>query len=430
MNTYKKLARKIASLSEPEELKIVLRNVASLSTLQAITYVLPIIILPYLFRVIGPEKFGLISFAQAFVQYFMILTDYGFGVSATKEISLAHDEHARVCEIFSSVMAAKAVLALLSLLLLGVIIYFIPKFRADWMVYLFSFGAVIGNTLFPVWFFQGTEKMKHIADLNIAGGFLTLLLIFLFVRSEQDYLLVPLITSSVFLMTGLWAQYIVFKKFGVSFKFPGYNNVRQQLKAGWDIFISIVAINAYTTTRIFTVGLLTNNTLTGFYAIAEKIASACQTFPLLSFSQAIFPRLSKIFHRNKDKAFELMQHIQQFTVNVSLVCLPIIFILSPLIIRVFCGGDYPEAVLTLRLLLIAVFFVSANAFRVQFLLVCGKTETYSRIHLFIAMIGLPTIFLLVYSFNYIGAAVASAIIEAGIFVITYITVKNHAFRFI
>jgi PST family polysaccharide transporter len=425
MNTFKKLAHKIASLSEPEELKIVLRNVASLSTLQAITYVLPIIILPYLFRVIGPEKFGLISFAQAFVQYFMILTDYGFGVSATKEISLAHDEHARVCEIFSSVMAVKAVLAFLSLLLLGVIIYFIPKFRADWMVYLLSFGAVIGNTLFPVWFFQGTEKMKHIADINIVGGFLMLLLIFLFVRSEQDYLLVPLITSSVFLMTGLWAQYIVFKKFGVSFKFPGYKNVRQQLKAGWDIFISIVAINAYTTTRIFTVGLLTNNTVTGFYAIAEKIASACQTFPLLSFSQAIFPRLSKIFHRNKDKAFELMQHIQQFTVNVSLVCLPLIFILSPLIIRVFCGGNYPKAVLSLRLLLIAVFFVSANAFRVQFLLVCGRTEIYSRIHVFMAMVGLPMIFLLVFSFNYIGAAIASAVIEAGIFVITYLTVKNH-----
>ena len=71
---------------DPHEGKAVMSNVAFLSGLQAITYILPIVILPYLFRVIGPEKFGLIAFAQAFVQYFMIITDYGFTINATKEI--------------------------------------------------------------------------------------------------------------------------------------------------------------------------------------------------------------------------------------------------------------------------------------------------------------------------------------------------------
>ncbi|MDP2938754.1 MAG: polysaccharide biosynthesis C-terminal domain-containing protein [Candidatus Omnitrophota bacterium] len=83
--------------------------------------------------------------------------------------------------------------------------------------------------------------------------------------------------------------------------------------------------------------------------------------------------------------------------------------------------------LSLRLLLISVFFVSANAFRVQFLLVCGKTHIYSRIHIIMAMIGLPLIFLLIYSFSYIGAAVATAVIEAGIFTITYFIVKRLRF---
>jgi PST family polysaccharide transporter len=213
----------------------------------------------------------------------------------------------------------------------------------------------------------------------------------------------------------------------MSFKFPEYRNFRQQLKAGWDIFISNVAINAYTTTRVFTVGLLTNNTLTGLYSIAEKIANAFQTFPLFSFTQALFPRLSKIFHKNKLKAFKIMQRLQQITVSVSLLCLPLIFIFAHLIIGVACGGDYPEAVLSLRLLLISVFFVHSNAFRVQFLLVCGKTHIYSRIHVMMAMMGMPLIFLLIYSFSYAGAAVATVAIEAGIFAITYSTVKKLKF---
>jgi len=427
MSSFIKFIKKTYKMIAPKERKIVLDNVVSLSALQAVTYLLPVIILPYLFRIIGPEKFGLISFAQAFVQYFMIITDYGFNISATKEISLCREEHNKICKAFSSVMTIKIGLAFLSLLAMGIIVYFIPKFKNDWMVYALSFGAVIGNTLFPLWFFQGTEKMKYIANLNILGGITLAFLIFFFVKGPQDYLKVPLIYSFVFLTTGLLGQYIVFKKFRVAFKLQGYRNIKQQLKAGWDIFISIAAINAYTTTRIFTVGLLTNNTITGFYSIAEKIATLFQTFPLTSFTQALFPRLSKIFHKNKAKAFKIMHRLQQISVNAALICLPPVLIFAHLIVRLVCGADYPQTVLSLRLLLISIFFISANAFRVQFLLVCGKTHIYSRIHVMMAMVGLPLIFLLIYAFSYAGAAIATIVIEAGIFTITYFTLKRLKF---
>jgi O-antigen/teichoic acid export membrane protein len=219
-------------------------------------------------------------------------------------------------------------------------------------------------------------------------------------------------------------QYIAFRGFKVTFKFEGYKNVRQQLSAGWDVFISIAAINAYTNTRVFILGLLTNNNITGFYSIAEKIAGACQTFPLSSFTQSLFPRLSKIFHKNKLKAFAMMQRIQQITTYLSLIFLPAIFIFAGPIVRLVCGKSYAEPVLVLRILLVSVFFVIANAFRVQFLLVCGKTHIYARIHVIMAIMGLPLIFLLVDSFSFTGAAIATAVIEAGIFTITYFTVRR------
>ncbi|MDD4954675.1 MAG: flippase [Candidatus Omnitrophica bacterium] len=421
------LIKKTYQMAHPEERKIVLSNAASLSALQIITYVLPVIVIPYLFRVLGAEKFGLIAFAQALTQYFMILTDYGFSITATKEISLCQHEHAKVCKAFSSVMTVKIALAALSFFMLCGIVYFIPKFRADWLVYLLSFGTVVGSTIFPVWFFQGTEKMKYITALNIAGGFVLAIMIFVFIKAPGDYLKVAFINSAVGLTTGLIGQYIVFKRFRIAYRFEGYKSVGQQLKAGWDIFISIAAINAYTNTRVFILGLLTNNNITGLYSIAEKIAGACQTFPLDSFSQAIFPRLNKIFQKNKAKAFEIMLHIQRITTILSAICLPIVFIFADFIIKIACGCAAKESVLVLRLLLISVFFVAINAFRVQFLVVCGKTYIYSRIHVIMAMLGLPFIFLLVYSFSYKGAAAATIVLEAGIFIITYLTVRKMNF---
>ena len=357
-----KLIQKTYRMVDPLEGSRVLRNVTSLSGLQVITYLFPIIILPYLFRVIGPEKFGLIAFAQAFVQYFMILTDYGFNVSATKEISLCLEDKVKVCNVISAVMTIKMVLAFLSLLILCIVIYFVPRFKNDWMVYALSFGAVIGNTLFPAWFFQGSESMKYTAKINIIGQFVYAFGIFLFIHRPNDYLLVPTITSLSALITGLLGQYILFARFDISFQLPKLKDLHQQLQAGWNVFISVVAINAYTTTRVFAVGLLTNNTLTGFYSIAEKIANAVQTFPLSSFSQAIFPRLSKIFHKNKMKAFKIMRQVQLITVIISLIFLPLIFILAPFIVKLVCGGTYPAAILSLRFLLISVFFISLERF--------------------------------------------------------------------
>lgn len=427
MQSLVKLIKKTYRMVDPLEGSRVMHNVTSLSGLQLVTYLFPIIILPYLFRVIGPEKFGLIAFAQAFVQYFMILTDYGFSVSATKEISLCLENKTKVCNVVSAVMTIKTILAFLSLLVLCIVVYFVPRFKDDWMVYALSFGAVIGNTLFPAWFFQGSESMKYTAKLNIIGEFAFAFSIFLFIHGPNDYLLVPTITSLTALFTGLLGQYILFARFKLSLQMPNPKDLRQQLQAGWNVFISVVAINAYTTTRVFAVGLLTNNTLTGFYSIAEKIANAVQTFPLSAFSQAIFPRLSKIFHKNKMKAFDIMKQVQLITIIVSLIFLPLIFILAPFIVKLVCGGIYPAAILSLRFLLISVFFISSNAFRVQFLLVCGKTDIYSRIHITMAAIGLPLIITFIYSYSYVGAAMATAIIEGGVFTMTYFTVKKMTF---
>ena len=147
-----KMAAKIIT---HKERKIVLGNFIPLTTLQGISYILPLVVLPYLIRVIGIEKFGLIAFAQALVQYFMILTDYGFSLSATRSIALIGEHKEKTSALFSSVMTVKLIFAAISFLILCTLLYFIPRFRAEWLIYVLSFGSVIGSTLFPVWFFQG-----------------------------------------------------------------------------------------------------------------------------------------------------------------------------------------------------------------------------------------------------------------------------------
>jgi len=420
----KQILRLFPKVATFQEKKIVFENFISLTTLQALGYLLPMITLPYLTRVIGLANFGLIAFAQAFMQYFMIITDYGFSLSATKKISMCGQNKKHTCEIFSTVMAVKLILALICFLLLLVFINLVPKFKQDWLVYLFSFGTVLGNTLFPVWFFQGKEKMAYITLINSLAGIANVICIFYYVNSPSDYIYIPLINSIFSLISGSWALYIAFKKFDLQIVSRTYKNIREEMRAGWQLFISIVAINAYTATRVFAVGLLTNNTITGYYSVAERIANFIQSFPLYSFTQAVYPRLNKVFLKNKERAAKIMPKVQKISTVGFLICLPILFYFSPLITRLICGEPFNAVTTTLRILLISILFVGANAFRVQYFLICGRIDLYAKLHLTAALIGLPLVFILLYLFSYTGVAISTIVIEAGVFFATGVLIKK------
>ncbi len=177
---------KIKRLTNTEDKKRLLSNFFSLSVLQGANYILPLITLPYLVRVLGPERYGLIAFAQAFIRYFSILTDYGFNLSATREISIHRNNAQKVSEIFSSVMIIKLGLLFLSFVIMSILVFSFWKFRQDWLIYYLTFGMVVGQVLFPVWFFQGMERMKYITFLNITAKLIFTIAIFVFIRQASD----------------------------------------------------------------------------------------------------------------------------------------------------------------------------------------------------------------------------------------------------
>lgn len=391
--------------------KTLLSNFFSLSSIDAANYILPLITLPYLVRVLGPEKFGLIAFAQAFIQYFSIITDYGFNFSATKSVSLHRNDKEALSRIFGSVMMVKLILMTVSFFILMGIVFFVPKFKMDWPVYLFTFGLVIGNVIFPVWFFQGMERMKFIAFLNLSAKFIFLIAIFIFIKSPLDYIYVPLINSSGFFLAGVLGLWLSLKKFGIKFGIPDKGEIIRETRDGWYFFVSTVTASAYTIGIPFLLGVLTNYRVVGFYSAGDKIIKAVESMQS-RLTQTVYPYISKLASISMDAAITFLGKFLKIAGLSTFVLSLTLALFAPQIVSIVLGDHFTETVSVIRILAFLLFIKGVgHVFLLQIMFNFGHEKMVFMIVLLSAVASLSLSFILIPILTYNGAAVAALIPE-------------------
>lgn len=284
------IVKNVCAFLKNSEEKLVLHNFFSLVLLQGANYILPLIILPYLVRVLGAEKFGLVMFAQSFAVFFNVFVDFGFNISGTREISLARENKVKVGAIFSAIMIIKLGLLIVAFSLLFLITNLFTRFSIDAEIYLLSFGVVIGQALFPIWFFQGVEKMKIVTFVNILSKVIFTVLVFFLINTELDYHKVPIFNSLGFIVSGLLGFLLSFKYF--EFTLPSIKLIKQLLTDSFSLFVSNLASSCYTASNVFILGLFSGNTIAGVYSAMEKLILAVKNV-YVPLYQALYPWVSR-----------------------------------------------------------------------------------------------------------------------------------------
>jgi PST family polysaccharide transporter len=389
-----------------EDRKLVFKNIFFLGLMQGANYILPFITIPYLVRTIGIENYGLVAFAQSFAAYFVIFTDYGFSLSATKLISINRDNSQKISEIFSSVLFVKLAFVIFSVILSTVIIFSFKKFYSEYEIFYFSLLLLIGQMLFPVWLFQGLEKMKYITFINILIKLFFTLCIFIFIRQEKDYLYVPLINSLGFLVGGLVAFYIAIKQFNIKFSF-NLANIKNQLIDGWHLFLAILSTNIYRNANTFFLGLVSTNTAVGYYALASKIIISLQAL-MSPIGQSLYPHLSKKYHTiSRKNAIKNLFSIAKYYGLVLFVIVFLVFVFSNFIIKIIAAKPMIEAVIDMRVLSFVIFFGSFNYLFGTIGLINLNFERYfTKCIVFVSIFDIITCLTLGYFFKDLGASIA------------------------
>lgn len=391
--------------------KSLIENFVFLFFLNIANFILPLITFPYLVRVLGIEKFGLLSFATSIITYFLILTDYGFNLTATKEISINRDDKDKVNEIFSAVMSLKVLIMLAGFAVLLPFIFLVPRLSAYWHIFVFTYGNVLGQLLFPIWFFQGIEKMKIISILNIISKSVFTLAIFLFIKKETDFYWVPLFSTLGYMLIGIVSILIVKFQYKVSFVLLKRKVLLGYLAEGWSLFLSNISVTLYTTATITFLGFYTNNMIVGYYSVADKIISAIRGV-VSPLSQVLFPFLCNKAQSEPRKVLSINKYLAFFGgVGMLMVSIVLFVFAEDIIYLIFHKKDLASIIILQIFAVIPFLTFLHTVFALFTMIVFGKNREYSRIIVSAAILNLILCLILIPYFGYIGAAISVVIIE-------------------
>ncbi len=387
-------------------------NFSSLTALQISNYIFPLITFPYLVRVLGPEKYGLVNFAAAFAAYFGIITNYGFNLSATREISVMRDNAEQLSRKFWNVLFTKFFLFVVSLPFFFAVVISFDKFSSQADVYFLSLLAVFGAIFFPDWFFQGVEKMKAIAVINVAVKILWTASIFIFVKNETDILVLIFLNGLSFLISGIVGMFFAVKTFSLKFVLPNFRQIREELENGWHVFLSTISISLYTTSNVFILGLIAGDAAVGYYTAADKIRTAVQGL-FGNAGQTIYPYSARLFSENLSKAASFLHKYLKAIFALLLPVTLMIFIFAEPITTVLLGGEFQPSINVLRILAFLPFLIAlSNVYGIQVMLNTGYKKEFTRVVFVAGIINVILALLLTFSLREIGTAIAVLIAES------------------
>ena len=386
-----------------------MHNLVAMFGSQIATYAFPLATIPYLARVLGPVHWGIVAFAQALGLYLSMVVEFGFNLSATRRVARARYDQQQLEEIVAGVMGSKVLLALASVAVVLVLHHFMQIFREYSLILWAGALSGIGQGFSMLWYFQGMERMKTPAALDMLGKAFAAAGIFLFVHTRQDAWKVLGLQCICYCLASAVLLVITYRE--IAFRWPSWEVTRKSLHDSSAMFLFRSSVSLYTTANALILGALSTPIAVGFYSGAERLVKAMLNL-LTPLTQTLFPRLSRLLMTDRDKAVWLARiSLVVMTLSGLLLCVGTL-ITAPLIVRVVLGPGYEAAIPVMRVLALLLPAVAVSTvLGMQWMLPLGMDAIYNKIIISAGLLNLLLASLLAAKWQQMGMACAVVLSE-------------------
>lgn len=409
----------------PSKNRILIKNVASLGVVQVVNYIFPLLTIPYVSRIIGPEGFGLINYITAFVSYFVLIVYYGFDLTATRKIAVDPDNLAIRSAVFSEVTCARILLFLVTIAGFLICISSVPLLSENVKLSLVLFLTVVSALLTPQYVFQGLQKLPVLSILTVVKGVVNTSLIFIFVATKEDLLLYASITVfSNFLISLIAILYVIFV-IKIKFTFYSISHTISILKEGRLIFFSSIIFSLYTTTNIIILGFFAEATTIGYYTTAVSFIIIVQSVVNIPLSSSLYPYIGKSFSESEENGIVKLRKIVPLVFYfTAAICLGIL-VLAPFVVLFIYGKSFTGSIISVQILsFLPLISAMSSLMGIQTMLNLRMDNLFLKITSFAACFSLVLNVLMGYYFSYIGTSISYLLTELLICASFYLILKN------
>jgi O-antigen/teichoic acid export membrane protein len=385
--------------------------------LQIGNYVLPMITLPIISRVIGPEKYGAVNYAFAFAGYFILFINAGFDLYGSRQIASYKGDKEKIQQLFSKITFSKLFIALISTIIFTCCLFSIGQLRQEIWVNVFTYLLCLGWIINPSWLYNGMQDSRRYAVFSFVSKLLFSVAIVLVVTERSDYIYHPLITSLAHLLVSGVSFYYALKKYGLKFRPVPWKDIKQTLKENRTLSLIWWISNQASSTGIIVAGFLLSTADVGFYSAALRMIIIIQSITSMPLNTVLFPYIGEAFSEGYDKGIERVHKSFPYLVFLALAMAVGTFIIAKPLILIFFGSEFTNAVFLLKISAIALFFSTINSALGQQVMLNLKKDVAQIKFLFAGFVlNILLLVLFINVYHSTGAAIAWPVAEGLIFI--------------
>jgi O-antigen/teichoic acid export membrane protein len=390
------------------------KNFAVLIVLQVSTYAAPLLTLPLLTRVLTPSGYGRLAFAMAFVNYFIVLTNYGFGLTATPQISINRDNRRERSRIFWETFLAQTTITVAGFIALVAMSFIFPRLAQDRELLLLGFAMPVGAMLIPTWYFQGIEDLRVLSSIIFTGRVLSVPAMFLLVRSRDDIYWAMGVNAFVPLLSGIVICFYLYRRNELDFVPTPVREIAKALRDGWGVFMASAITEFYASSNIVLLTLISGDVAAGYFAAGDKLIRAALGM-LTPLRTAAYPRIAYLMHHARDDAFAFLRRMLVFQGGVVGIISLVIFAGAPLAVKILYGAQFAPTIDVMRwMAFVPLMSGLADVFGVQTMLPLGMKAQFSRVLLGSAVVNFGLIAVLCKLYAEQGAAATVLAVQTSI----------------
>lgn len=323
-------------------------NTVMLYLMTAAKLIFPLITLPYLTRILSVDNYAVVTYVKACMSYFQLFVDFGFILSAVKDIVDAQGNKEKISEITGHVIVARVMLAFVSTVVLIILIFAIPLLRANPLFTMLSFVVVFLSSFLLDFLYRGIEKMHLLAIVFVTMKGISTFMTLIVVKSDADLLWIPIldIISSV---VAVIINIVMLKVIDIKIKFKSFKRCFDMIRVSWTYFVSSIATTAFTALNTVLIGIFILPQDVAFWGVALQLISAVQNL-YTPINNGIYPQMIL------SRSFKPIKKVLVIFMPIVVVGCVFCYFAAPLIIKIICGAKYVGASSVFRALIPVLFF--------------------------------------------------------------------------